>query len=160
MTTRNYLLRSLKYFIVCHLLFVVIEGCDQLITYNVLSFEWFMALYPSRLVLPAILALVLAYLLPIKTIYQKIRGDKQKFMKKAKSSFAKLDYELTGETDNNLTFRAKDPIKRFMYWREDDMHMQVRGDKLEITGLSTDVERIQKTLSQKEQKRQVSELVS
>ena len=76
------------------MLFVFIEACDQLMVADGLTLDWFMSLYPSRLILPVVLGGLLAYLLPLKTTHHTFSVDRKVLVEEAQKTLNDF-YETT-----------------------------------------------------------------
>lgn len=141
----RYLIRALKYFVALCVLCAAIMALNLLSGMARLSLGetlYVMFHTPRGMLLPAVIILLAAFYPKFGFISRRVEGDVEEHREQILNAFRSAGFELVGEEDGVLRFRARGFLHRLLLLGEDEIRVSQYGQWILVEGIRRGVARV------------------
>ena len=142
---KRYLIRASKYFVALCVLCPAIRAHNHMTGRAALSLgETFYVMFhtPRGLLLPAVIVLLAAFYPKFGFISRRVEGDVEEHREQILNAFRSAGFELVGEEEGVMRFRAKGALHRLLLLFEDEILVSQYGQWILIEGIRRGVARV------------------
>ncbi|MCI7140463.1 hypothetical protein [Alistipes sp.] len=143
---KRYLIRASKYFVALCVLCAAIMALNLMTGMAALSLRetlYVMFHSPRGMLLPAVIVLLAAFYPKFGFITRRIEGDVEEHREQILNAFRSAGFELAGEEEGVMRFRARGPLHRLLLLFEDEILVSQYGQWILIEGIRRGVARVE-----------------
>lgn len=142
---KRYLIRASKYFVALCVLCAAIMALNLMTGMARLSFGeslYVMFHTPRGMLLPAVIVVLAAFYPKFGFISRRVEGDVEEHREQILNAFRSAGFELVGEEEGVMRFRARGALHRLLLLFEDEILVSQYGQWILVEGIRRGVARV------------------